>query len=65
MDEIPEIRAELAAELTNLRRLRHSVESAQIAISQGTAAYLESRKLLDQIDGAPTSPAQTEIRIPE
>jgi hypothetical protein len=57
------IRSQLAGDMLHLRRLWVSVQRATIAIEQATAAYLESRSLLERIDGVPHSLIVGEIRV--
>jgi hypothetical protein len=56
---------QLAGTVAHLQKLWSSVRSASLVIQQATIAYNESRSLLEQIDGVPSSPMLGDIRVPE
>jgi hypothetical protein len=57
---------QLAAHMAHLRRLQAVNRRTVMLIERATVAYEESRKLLEQIDGAPFSPViRSQIHIPE
>jgi hypothetical protein len=55
----------LAGDRLHLRRLQVSLQRTGAVIRQASYAYLESRKLLDHIDGAPYEPLLGDFHIPE
>ena len=56
---------QLAGDHAHLRCLQTSLQRTMRVIQRGTAAYVESCKLLERIDGAPTARVESEIHFPE
>jgi hypothetical protein len=57
-------KGQLAGDRVRLQRLWARVQHTYIVVEQAVAAYVESRKMLDRIDGSPSAAVRAEIRIP-
>ncbi len=57
--------AQLVGDHLHLRRLQASVQRTMLVIQRGAIAYVQSRQLLDRIDGAPHARLRSDIYIPE
>jgi hypothetical protein len=55
----------LAGDLVHLQKLWIGLTRTSVVIQRATAAYLESRSLLERIDGAPDALVVSEICVPD
>jgi hypothetical protein len=61
-EHLANVRSHLVGDLLHLRRLWISVQQASAVLERASVAYLESRSLLERINGAARSPIICEIR---